>query len=87
MTCTLQIFNKRPLQQSLELHKARVSFRSSIIESHTLTSQMQEVGKSFFNISMEEKQLYRNEQARSPISYGRKLGYTQDVKMDWGDYY
>lgn len=57
------------------------------MESHTLTSQMKEVGKYFFNLSMEEKELYRNEQGGSPIGYGSKSGYTQDAKWDWGDYY
>ena len=55
--------------------------------THSLTSQMQEVGKYFFNLSMEEEELYRNEQIGSPIFYGSKLGYTQDAKLDQGDYY
>ena len=48
---------------------------------------MQEVGKYFFNLSMEGKESYRNEQDGGPIGYGRKLGYIQDTKLDWGDYY
>ena len=32
---------------------------------------------------MEKKELYRNEQVWSPIGYGRKLGYTQDVEGLW----
>ncbi|XP_059071733.1 anthocyanin synthase [Cryptomeria japonica] len=52
-----------------------------------LTSRMQAVGKAFFDLPLEEKELYKNEEAGSPIGYGSKLGYSPDAKLDWGDYY
>ncbi|XP_059071734.1 flavonol synthase/flavanone 3-hydroxylase-like [Cryptomeria japonica] len=53
----------------------------------SIISRMQAVGKAFFDLPLEEKELYKNEQAGSPIGYGSKLGYSPDAKLDWGDYY
>ncbi|XP_057826778.2 leucoanthocyanidin dioxygenase-like [Cryptomeria japonica] len=54
---------------------------------HSLISRVQAVAKAFFYLPLEEKELYKNEQAGSPIGYGSKLGYSPDAKLDWGDYY
>ncbi|XP_059072926.1 flavonol synthase 1-like [Cryptomeria japonica] len=54
---------------------------------NSLISRMQAMGKAFFDLPLEEKELYKNELAGSPIGYGSKLGYSPDAKLDWGDYY
>ncbi|XP_059071739.1 leucoanthocyanidin dioxygenase-like [Cryptomeria japonica] len=48
---------------------------------------MQTVGKAFFELHLEEKEVYKNEEAGSYIGYGSKLGHSPDVKLEWGDYY
>ncbi|GLJ12567.1 hypothetical protein SUGI_0193610 [Cryptomeria japonica] len=51
-----------------------------------LISRVQALGKAFFDLPLEEKEVCKTQQSGKP-GYGSKLGYSPDAKLDWGDYY
>ncbi|KAH9313265.1 hypothetical protein KI387_028300, partial [Taxus chinensis] len=53
----------------------------------SLITRVQQVGKAFFDLPLEEKELYKNEIGGNPYGYGSKVGVSADVIIDWKDYY
>ncbi|XP_057838196.2 flavonol synthase/flavanone 3-hydroxylase [Cryptomeria japonica] len=53
----------------------------------SLIARVQAVGKAFFELPMEEKEVYKSEGGGNHIGYGTKVGTSADAKLDWRDYY
>ncbi|PSS32690.1 Leucoanthocyanidin dioxygenase [Actinidia chinensis var. chinensis] len=54
--------------------------------SHSLMKRTAEVWRQFFELPIEEKQVYANSPATYE-GYGSRLGVEKGVKLDWSDYF
>ncbi|XAR50834.1 Flavonol synthase [Bertholletia excelsa] len=54
--------------------------------SHELMNQAREAWREFFQLPLEEKQLYANSPATYE-GYGSRLGVEKGIKLDWSDYF
>ena len=52
----------------------------------SLIARVQAVGKAFFDLPMEEKEIYKNG-GGSHVGYGTKLGTSADAPLNWRDFY
>ncbi|GLJ44884.1 hypothetical protein SUGI_0944800 [Cryptomeria japonica] len=55
--------------------------------SESLIARVQAVGKAFFELPIEEKELYKREGGGNNAGYGSKVGISADAKLDWRDSY
>nr|AET99288.1 anthocyanidin synthase [Oncidium hybrid cultivar] len=75
-----------------EVSAAAVEWGVMIIVNHGLSEelieQLQATGKGFFELPVEEKEKYANDQSRGQIQgYGTKLANNENGKLEWQDYF